>query len=127
MDRENMVVTEDLVVRHFKNTWYIIVCEATSEATGEVCVVYKQLYGNNKVWIRPKEEFFSEVDHTKYPEVSQQYRFMTAEEIMENPSENPMYKIRLKNIMYSLNNRTAGRLALAFRELESGSSMSNAF
>ncbi len=49
--------------------------------TGEKMVVYKQLYGEGLVYVRPYDMFASEVDHDKYPDVTQKYRF---EEITES-------------------------------------------
>ena len=66
---------------HFKNKRYKVLAIARHSETDERYVVYQALYGERDVRVRPHDMFNSEVDHEKYPDVKQKYRF---EEI--NPS-----------------------------------------
>ena len=42
-------------------------------------VIYRKLYGDGGLWVRPLSMFLSKVDRDKYPEVSQEYRFQLQE------------------------------------------------
>lgn len=72
------------VYRHFKGRLYIVEDVARDSETEELMVVYRALYGNNLLWVRPLKTFLSEVDHQKYPNVKQKFRFELDEEINKN-------------------------------------------
>lgn len=67
------------VVRHFKGNEYEILYIARDSETTEEVVVYRALYGDRGVWVRPLDMFLSPVDREKYPDVKQAYRFEKVE------------------------------------------------
>ena len=73
MEKEKLKIKG--VYKHFKNNYYILEDVATHSETGEKYAVYRQLYGNGELYIRPLDMFLSEVDKNKYPDVKQKFRF----------------------------------------------------
>ena len=48
--------------RHYKGNEYLVLCEATHSETLERLVVYKALYGDGGIWVRPFDMFFEDVE-----------------------------------------------------------------
>ncbi len=74
------------IYRHFKGHIYQVIAIAyDSEKYDEnhkeeaKMVVYQNRNDKNDCWVRPYQMFNSKVDHEKYPEVKQEYRFQEIE------------------------------------------------
>ena len=63
------------IYKHFKGDRYLVEDIAFDSETKNKIVVYRRLYGDGSLWVRPLDMFLSEVDHNKYPNVKEKYRF----------------------------------------------------
>ncbi len=64
------------IYRHYKGDKYIVLDVATHSETKEELVVYRALYGDNKLYARPKTMFLEEITPEKLrPGLKQKYRF----------------------------------------------------
>jgi hypothetical protein len=63
------------IYKHFKGNYYVVENIALDSETKREMVIYRRLYSDGGLWVRDKEMFLSEVDHVKYPNVKQKYRF----------------------------------------------------
>ncbi len=65
--------------RHFKGMLCQIVTVAEHTESGEKLVIYQTLGSDYRIFARPLSMFFDKVDHEKYPEAGQIYRFERVE------------------------------------------------
>lgn len=68
-------IIKSQIVRHFKGNIYLILDVAEHTETGERLVVYKALYGEGKVWVRPIDMFLDKVPEGKENPTGQIWRF----------------------------------------------------
>lgn len=52
--------------RHFKGKEYEVIGVAKHSETLEEMVVYRAMYGDHDLWVRPAEMFLEEVDKENY-------------------------------------------------------------
>jgi len=82
----NKIVKPFTMWQHFKGARCLVITVANHSETGEKLVVYRCFDNNSStnhkdgIYARPLDMFLSEVDHEKYPNITQKYRF---EEIVD--------------------------------------------
>lgn len=75
MRMESVPAVEAGAYRHFKGNYYWAFGLALHSETEEPLVVYRALYGDAGLWVRPLSLFTSPVDRAKYPDAAQEMRF----------------------------------------------------
>lgn len=78
---ENRIIEAGQVYKHFKGWTVKVICIAKHSETKEEMVIYHHS-DSNEMWARPMDMFLSEVDHDKYPDIKQKYRFELQKEIL---------------------------------------------
>lgn len=63
------------IYKHFKGNYYMVEDIAINSEDDKEYVVYRALYEDAKLYIRPLDMFLSKVDKEKYPDCKQEYRF----------------------------------------------------
>lgn len=63
------------IFRHFKGDLYLVVDFVTHSETRETLVLYKALYGECGLFVRPSTMFLEEVPDGKTNPTGQKYRF----------------------------------------------------
>lgn len=69
------VITIGKTYKHFSGKKYRILMIARDSETTRDVVIYESLYGDHIIWARDYDLFNALVDHEKYPDCNQKYRF----------------------------------------------------
>jgi hypothetical protein len=95
--------------------------------TNEDLVVYKDIEGHPRSWVRPLNKFMMEVDKSKYPESDQFYKFELVTKVTVNNDKKFVKEMKAKlkeNKGYSpcslLKNKDTKCMCKEFREMEEG-------
>ena len=76
------------IYKHFKGDYYLVEEIAKDCETLEDVVIYRKLYDDGSFWVRSLTDFMGKVNHEKYPNVEQVYKF----ELIEPYSKRENFK-----------------------------------
>lgn len=85
---EDRVIAAGKIYRHFKGNYYQVMCLALDTETQQMMVIYQRLdvdrneEADKFICCRPLSMFASEVDHEKYPNATQKWRFQRVVEVL---------------------------------------------
>lgn len=71
----DLTLDKGKIFRHFKGDYYLMMDVVTHSETGELMVLYKALYGDCGLYVRPYDLFAEEVPTEKENPTGQKYRF----------------------------------------------------
>lgn len=80
-ENQDRSVIPNSIWKHFKGSIAVVIAVAKHTETNEDLVIYNCINPNenskhtNGIYARPIDMFLSEVDHKKYPNILQRYRF----------------------------------------------------
>lgn len=97
----NSNIKDEHFFRHFKGKWYMILNTAEHTETGEQMVIYKALYGENKIYCRPMKMFLEPTDKEKYPDANQEYRFMSIKELIRTLGRKKVKQLLTKECVFN--------------------------
>lgn len=83
-----MELIKNRIYKHFKGDYYLVIDTALNNENDKIYVIYRALYKEGELFIRPMEEFLSPVDKVKYPKATQEYKF----ELQDIPIINNTHK-----------------------------------
>ena len=76
------------IYKHFKGDYYLVEEIAKDCETLEDVVIYRKLYEDGSCFVRSLKDFIEKVNHEKYPNVEQVYKF----ELIEPRSKRDSFK-----------------------------------
>lgn len=76
------------IYKHFKGDYYLVEEIAKDCETLEDVVIYRKLYSDGSCFVRPLTDFLEKVNHEKYPNVKEEYKF----ELIEKKSVRSNFK-----------------------------------